>query len=504
MAFLGIDLGTSAVKALIIDDNGRVLASASAEYPLSTPRPMWSEQRPEDWWAGSVTAIRAALAAAGVSGADIRGIGLSGQMHGLTLLDKAGRVLRPAMLWNDQRTGAQARAMIDAAGGLKGTRRLLTNIPNPSFTAPKILWVREHEPRVYAKIAHVLLPKDYVRYRLSGAFATEVSDATGMALLDVRKRVWSDKVLSLLDIPKAWLPEVAESHVPTTTVSALAAEATGLRVGTPIVGGGGDQPAAGVGAGAVREGIVVTTIGTSGVIFAAINAYTVVEGGLETFCHAVPGMWHFMGVMLSAGGSLRWHRDTLAFGDPALVTRAAISRDPYDVMFEGAQSIQPGAEGLRFLPYLTGERTPHLNPNATGAFVGLTLRHTPQHLTRAVIEGITFGLRDSLELIRGAGVTIKEVRTVGGGAKSALWRQMLADIFNTEITVLNITEGGAYGVALLAGVGTGHWATAAEACDATLKVTGRVKPSRNRAVRAAYDDAYAQWRALYPALNPKR
>ncbi len=502
MALLGIDLGTTAVKALLINEEGETLASATVEYPLYTPKPLWSEQDPADWWRATVEAIRQVLAKAGVSGKDVRGIGLSGQMHGLTLLDRTGNVLRRAILWNDQRTAAQCDEMVQRAGGMARLRELVTNPPTTSYTAPKILWVRAHEPEIYARIAHILLPKDYIRYKLSGVFATEVGDATGMALLDVKHRTWSDEMLRLLEIPREWLPLCAESHEPTATVSAQAAQETGLAVGTPIVGGSGDQPAAAVGLGSVREGIVNVTLGTSGVVFASVEHYPPIrDTAIEVFCHAVPNTWFFMGVMLSAGGSLRWHRDTIAFGHSRLVARQTQETDPYDVLLQSAASVPIGAEGLTFLPYLTGERTPHRDPLARGAFVGLTLRHTQAHLARAVVEGISFGLRDSIELMRELGLHVNEVRAAGGGARSAIWRQMLADIFQADITLVNSTEGGAFGVALLAGVGTGLWRDVREACDAVIRVTARTSPSDDPAVRQQYDEAYARFRELYPALK---
>ena len=502
MTLLGIDLGTTAVKALLINESGDTLASATVEYPLSTPRPLWSEQDPADWWRGTSEAIRQVLAKAGVSGRDVRGIGLSGQMHGLTLLDRAGQVLRPAILWNDQRTAAQCDELVRRAGGPMRTRELIANIPSPSYTAPKLLWVREHEPDVYARVAHVLLPKDYIRYKLSGEFATEVGDATGMGLLDVRHRRWSDEMLALLDIPREWLPLCAESHEPTAQVSDAAARETGLAAGTPIVGGSGDQPAAAVGLGSVREGIVNVTLGTSGVVFASVEHYPPIrDTAIEVFCHAVPETWFFMGVMLSAGGSLRWHRDVIANGHPVLVAqRDAV--EPYDALLSSAAEAPIGAEGLIFLPYLTGERTPHRDSLARGAFVGLTLRHTQAHLARAVVEGISFGLRDSIELMRELGLHVNEVRAAGGGARSAIWRQMLADIFQADITLVNSTEGGAFGVALLAGVGIGLWRNTREACDAVIRVTSRTSPSEDSAVLRRYDEAYARFREAYPALKP--
>ncbi len=501
MALLGIDLGTTAVKALLINEAGETLASATVEYPLSTPQPLWSEQDPADWWRGSVEAIRQVLGRAGIPGAAVRGIGLSGQMHGLTMLDQQGSVLRPAILWNDQRTAAQCEAMIARVGGPARMRALATNLPNPSYTAPKLLWVREHEPHIYAHIAHVLLPKDFIRYKLSGEFATDVGDATGTGLLDVPRRAWSDELLAILEIPRAWLPLCAESHVVTACINQAAAQETGLAAGTPIVGGSGDQPAAAVGLGSVREGIVNVTLGTSGVVFASVGRYPHIgDTAIELFCHAVPETWFFMGVMLSAGGSLRWQRDVIASGHPdiALVKPQG---DAYDALLNSAATVPIGAEGLVFLPYLTGERTPHRDPLARGAFVGLTLRHSQAHLARAVVEGISFGLRDSIELMRALGLRVHEVRAAGGGARSAVWRQMLADIFEADIALVNSTEGGAFGVALLAGVGAGLWKDAREACNAVIRVTSRTTPSQDPAVRARYAEAYARYREAYPALS---
>ena len=521
MALLGIDLGTSGVKALVIDAKGETLASVTVEYPIYTPKPLWSEQEPEDWWQGTVEAIKQVLTKANVGGSDITGIGLSGQMHGLTPLDRDGNVIRRAMLWNDGRTAAECAEYVQRAGGEARVREWVYNIPSPSYTAPKILWMRNHEPENFAKLAHVLLPKDYIRYRLSGEYATDKSDATGTGLLDVKNRTWSSEIMRALDLPDSILPRLGEGHEITAHVTAQAARITGLAVGTPIAGGAGDQPASACGAGIVNEGIVSVTIGTSGVVFASID--TMPEPGapgisplLECFCHALPNTWHYMGVMLSAGGSLRWFRDTVAYGNKMVLddrqpttdnqtggrSSAVGGRDPYDIMLEQADATPPGAEGLVFIPYLTGERTPHRDPLARGAFVGLTVRHTQAHMTRAVVEAITYGLRDSLELIRQSGIQVNEVRAAGGGAKSPIWRQWLADIFDAEITLINSSEGGAFGVALLAGVGTGIWKDTKEACAATLRVTSRTAPTSDPAVRRAYDNTYAQFRAIYPALKP--
>ncbi len=509
MALLGIDLGTSGVKALLIDEQGNALASATVEYPIYTPKPLWSEQEPEEWWQGTVEAIRLVLAKANINSSDVRGIGLSGQMHGLTPLDKDGHVIRRAILWNDGRTAAECDEYVQRAGGEQRVRELVYNLPSPSYTAPKILWVRNHEPENFARLAHILIPKDYIRFRLSGEYATDMSDATGTGLLDPKQRAWSIEMMRLLEIDTVMLPRLGEGHDVTARVSATGARETGLTVGTPIVSGAGDQPASAVGAGIIKEGIVSVTIGTSGVVFASTDTMPTpgapgISQLLEVFCHAVPQTWFYMGVMLSAGGSLRWYRDVVAHGHPRLVeTRhgASLQPDPYDLILREATTTPPGAEGLIFVPYLTGERTPHRDPLARGAFVGLTVRHTQAHMTRAVVEAITYGLRDSLELIRQSGIRVDEVRAAGGGARSPIWRQWLADIFDAEITLINSSEGGAFGVALLAGVGTGVWASTREACDATLRVTSRTEPTADVNVRRAYDESYAVFRSLYPTLK---
>ncbi len=496
---LGIDVSTTGAKALVINEQGEVIASATEEYPLYTPRPLWSEQDPADWWTGAQRAIRCALAMPGVSADDIQGIGLTGQMHGLVLLDEAGNVLRPAILWNDQRTGPQCEEITASAGGLKRLIALTGNAVLPGFTAPKVVWVRENEPDIYGKIAHILLPKDYIRYCLTGEFATEVSDASGTALFDVGNRRWSATMAGLLEIPMGWLPDCYESHVVSGEISASAAAATGLAAGTPVVGGGGDQAAQAVGSGIVRPGIISVTSGTSGVVFAYADSYAPEpDGRLHVFCHAVPGAWHAMGVMLSAGGAFRWFRDTLAGEERA--EAAAAGGDPYDLLTAQAARVPPGAEGLLFLPYLTGERCPYPDPNARGAFVGLTLRHGKGHMVRSVLEGVSYGLRDSLELIRGLGVPIEQVRASGGGARSPLWRQIQADIFGTELVLINVTEGAAFGAALLAGVGAGVYRDVREAVDAAVRVVSSTAPDPVAA--QAYEGLYPLYRGLYPALKP--
>ncbi len=493
---LGIDVSTTATKALLIDEAGQAAAVAATEYPFDTPQPLWAEQDPALWWQGTVSSIRAALAKSRVKAEDIAAVGLTGQMHGMTLLDKAGAVIRPCILWNDQRTASQCEEITRKVGA----QRVLELTGNPvltGFTAPKILWTRQNEPEAYARVAKVLLPKDYIRYRLSGEFYGEVSDASGTSLFHVQQRRWSDEMLAALEIPRAWMPEVTESPVASTRVSREAAEATGLRAGTPIVGGGGDQAAQAVGTGIVREGIVSATLGTSGVVFAASDEYRLEpQGRLHAFCHAVPGQWHLMGVMLSAGGSFRWFRDSL--GEVEKSRAAETGRDVYDLLTELAATAPAGCEGLLFLPYLTGERAPHPDPHARGVFFGLHLRHAKAHLARAVLEGVSYGLLDSLELMRALGLQIDQVRASGGGARSPFWRQILADVFDTEIVTVNITEGAAYGAALLAGVGAGVFPSVEQACQAAIRITGSTEPGEAARVYAAY---YPRYRALYPALK---
>lgn len=488
VGFLGIDVSTTATKALLMDAAGKVVGVASSEYSFEVPRPMWTEQHPELWWQGAVATIRQVLAKTGVGPAEIRGVGLTGQMHGLVLLDASGQVLRPAILWNDQRTAAEC----DEIRGRLGRERLIRITGNDAltgFTAPKVLWVRNNEPALFARTRHILLPKDYVRYRLTGEYATDKADGAGMLLFDLARRDWSREVLEALEIEPAWLPRTLEGPEVCGAISPAAAEATGLRAGTPVMAGGGDQAAQAVGVGAVESGIVALTLGTSGVVFASTDRpFIEPEGRLHAFCHAVPERWHLMGVMLSAGGSLRWYRDTLMPGTS------------FDLLLSPAARVPPGSEGLFFLPYLTGERTPYADPLARGAFVGLTVGHTQAHLTRAVLEGVAFGLRDGFELIGALGLAgISQVRVSGGGARSALWRQILADVLAVELVTVNTAEGAAYGAALLAATGAGIFANVAEACSAVIEITGSAAPGPAATV---YRELYPLYRELYPALRP--
>jgi xylulokinase len=486
--FLGIDTSTTSSKALLIDEHGGVIAVASNPHTLQTPKPLWSEQSPLEWWEAVSASIKSVLEKAGIGGEGVAAVGLTGQMHGLVLLDEAGNVLRPAILWNDQRTQSQCDEIHQIVGKEKFIQ-ITGNVALTGFTAPKILWVKENEPDVYAKAKHVLLPKDYVRLKLTGEYAMDKADGAGTVLFDLKARDWSDEVLSALDIPREWMPPTFEGTVTTGYVTEEAARLTGLKMGTPVVAGGGDQAAGAVGVGAVEPGIVGLTVGTSGVVFATTpSALIEPEGRLHAFCHAVPGMWHFMGVMLSAAGSLQWYRDTLAPGVG------------FDDLLKEAEAIPAGSEGLQFLPYLSGERTPHPDPLARGAFIGLTLRHSRAHMTRAVLEGVAFGLKDSFTLIQNAGLgEITQVRGSGGGTKGALWRQIMASVLNAELVTVNTTEGGAYGAALLAGVGAGAWSDVVSACKACIKITGSTQP--DAAQVEAYQKAYELYRELYPALK---
>jgi xylulokinase len=499
MAYLmGIDVGTSGTKALLMDDEGRIVASVTQEYPMYTPRPQWAEQNPEDWWQAAIKAVRHALDSSGIDPAEITGIGLTGQMHGMVMLDAQGKVLRPCIMWNDQRTGEQCDYIMSTIGRQRFLE-LTLNPALPGFTAPKIVWTRENEPDVYDRAAKVLLPKDYMRYRLTGDYATEVSDASGTVLLDVSQRRWSDEVLRELAIPKAWMPRCVESPEITGTITAQAAELTGLKAGTPVVGGGGDQAASAVGTGIVAPGLVSVTMGTSGVVF----AYTEEpsrdpEGRLHTFCHAVPGKWHVMGVTLSAGGSFRWFRDALGHAEKDIARLSGI--DPYEILTAEADNAPAGCEGLLFLPYLTGERTPYPDPNARGSFVGLTLRHDKRHMVRSVMEGVAYSLRDCLELFRDLGIPVQQVRAVGGGARSQVWRQILADVFGSEIVTINVTDSTAYGAAILAGVGTGIYGSVPEACKAIVRIVDRIEPIAER--QAVYNEHYPVYQSLYRALKP--
>jgi len=496
--FLGIDVGTSGTKTIAIDERGKILAAATADYPLYTPQPLWSEQNPDDWWKATVATIRGVVKKAKLKPADVKGIGLSGQMHGSVFLDKQNRVIRRAILWNDQRTGPECLEIERRAGGRKSLIKMVANPALTGFTAPKILWLRNHEPKNFDRLAKVLLPKDEIRRRLTGEFATEVSDASGMLLLDVAKRKWSQTLLSKLQLDIGLLAKCYESEEVTGKLTKTAAADLGLSTDCAVVGGAGDCAAGAVGNGIVGRGVLSTSIGTSGVMFVHSDQMQVDPlGRLHTFCHAVHGKWHLMGVNLSAGGSLQWFRNKLCELEIAQAKKRKI--DPYEILTEEAAEVAAGSDGLFFLPYLSGERTPHADPNARGCFVGLTLAHGRGHMVRAVMEGVTYALRDSLQIIRKLGVPVEQIRASGGGSRSPLWRQMQADILGQKVVTINAEEGPAFGVALLAAVGCGAFKNVEEACHATIRVVKETAVNRERA--ACYDKAFAIYDNLYPALK---
>lgn len=499
MAYLlGIDIGTSGTKTVLFDLAGNTVASHTSEYPLYQPHIGWAEQQPEDWWNAVVESIGKVIQKSGIKNTEIKGVGLSGQMHGMVLLDENNKVLRPAIIWCDQRTQAEC----DQITSIIGKERLIEITANPAltgFTASKIMWVKNHEPQVFEKVKKILLPKDYIRFCLTGEYATEVSDASGMQLLDVPKREWSKEVLQKLGILYEWMPTVYESQEVSGSVTNSAASLTGLAKGTPVVGGAGDQAAGAVGNGVVEKGIISSTIGTSGVVFAHLDEVSIDPNGrVHTFCHAVPGKWHMMGVTQGAGLSLKWMRDQFCGEERELAQHLGI--DPYVFMNQEAEQAKPGCDGLIFLPYMMGERTPHLDPYAKGVFFGLSAAHRRQEMIRSVMEGVSYSLLDCLEIIRQMGAPITEVRASGGGGRSALWRQIQADMFGTDIVTINSSEGGALGVALLAGVGIGEYKSVPEACSAVIKRNTVQKPIKDN--QAIYQSYYAIFKALYPALKP--
>ena len=480
---VGLDVGTGGARAVAVDEGGSVVAEASSEYPLHSPRPGWSEQDPADWWGGAREALGAVATEVGAG--RVSGVGLTGQMHGSVFLDSSDGAIRPALLWNDQRTGPQCEEITQAVGA----ERLISIAGNPALTgfqAPKIVWLRDEEPENFERVERVLLPKDYVRLLLTGEYATDASDAAGTLLLDVRGRDWSGEILDALEIPAGWMPQVYEGPENTGALRGEVAEELGLPPGIPVAAGGGDNAAAAVGTGIVGSGLVNSSVGTSGVLFAHTLEFNPDPSGrLHAFCHAVPGAYHLMGVTLSAGGSLGWWRETVGGG--------------FDELVGVASEVPPGSEGLLFLPYLSGERTPHLDPAARGAFFGLTARHGVAHMTRAVMEGVVFSLRDSLEIMRGLGVPIEDVRATGGGARSALWRRLQADVYDTPIRRTVADEGPAYGAALLAGVAGGLYGGVDEATEVVRLREEVTEPDPERA--KAYEEHYEVYRSLYPATR---
>jgi len=484
---LGLDVSTTATKAILIRPNGSVVGVASSEYDFESPQPLWAEQDPSLWWTAAQESIATILRETGTSADDIAAIGAAGQMHGLVLLDENEEVVRPAILWNDGRTSAQCDAIHEAIGRERFIA-ITGNVALTGFTAPKLLWVRENEPENWARARHMLLPKDYVRFKLIGEHALDVADGAGTVLFDLRTRTWSSEVVGALELDPAMLPRTVEGPEVVGVVTEEAAAATGLRAGTAVVGGAGDQAGNAVGVGAVLPGIGAMSVGTSGVVFVPTAGPAIEpDGRLHAFCHAVPGTWHLMGVTLSAAGSLKWLREELA------------PDRSWDELTALAEPIAPGSEGLVFLPYLSGERTPHPDPLARGAFVGLTVRHGLGHMVRAVLEGVAFSLRDAFDLVRETSPEpLRDLRASGGGTNSALWRQIIADVLGVPLSLTRTAEGVATGAAILAAVGAGWFETVGGACDAMVEVADRTEPGPDA---GAYDAAYAVYRELYPALK---
>ncbi|MDO9464261.1 MAG: xylulokinase [bacterium] len=483
---IGIDIGTTGVKTLLCNSKGKIISSALVEYPLSHPKPGWAEQDPSDWWMATIESIRSVLNKTNINKKDIKAVGLTGQMHGAVFLDSNNDVLRPAILWCDQRTSSEC----DDINRIIGKENLIALTSNPAltgFTAPKILWVRKNELHIYEKTKKILLPKDYIRFRLTGEFASDVSDASGTLLFDVKNRKWSDEVLEKLNIDRNLLPEVYESTEITGTLTKDASELIGLSTETVVIAGAGDQAAGAVGNGIVEPGIISSTIGTSGVVFAYTDQVkTDPSGRVHTFCHAVPGKWHVMGVMLAAGGSFKWLKEMLGSGS-------------YQLMTEQASKAPTGSEGLIFLPYLMGERTPHADPDAKAVFFGISPRHTRAHIIRSVMEGVSFALRDSLEIIKGLNIPVSEIRASGGGAKSKLWKQIQADVNKEPIYTINVDEGPAFGAALLAMVGAEIYSSVPEACRHTIKTIDKIEPVTKNA--KIYDEYYKLYKRLYSSLK---
>ena len=489
MKFLGLDIGTGGSRAVIVGADGEVLSSSIVEHAaFASPSIGWAEQSPEDWWRASCEAIRGALQNSGVDPAEIGAVSFSGQMHGSVLLDERDEVLRPALLWCDQRTAVE----VDEITQTIGATRLIELVSNPAvtgFTLPKLLWVRKNEPNIWNRVRSVLLPKDYIRLRLTGDKASDVADSSGTLLFDVRARKWSGEMLERFEIDSSLLPTVYESTEVTGVISKRGAEATGLKEGTRVVAGAGDNAAGAIGAGIVKPGSVGVTIGTSGVVFIVTDEPKLdLKGRVHSLCHAVPGRWHMTGVTLAAGQSLKWFRETIGRGAT------------YDELTKEAEAVASGSDGAVWLPYLMGERTPHLDPNARAAFVGLTASHTRGHLTRAVMEGVAFSLRESIDIFRELGASIDEIRLGGGGARSQLWRQIQADVYGQTVATIAADEGAAFGAAILAGVGVGAWTTVDEACAATIKIDKHIEPYS--ASRGALEKNYKAYKMLHAALKP--
>jgi xylulokinase len=494
---IGVDVGTSGTRALVIDANGAIVGTGTATYSSKNSKPNWAEQNPEVWWTSTCDAIHQALSYAGIAAADVASVGIAGQMHSSVFLDAAGEVVRPAILWCDQRTDQECDEITSAIG----EARLLDITCNQAitgFTAPKILWLQKHEPKKFDRVRKVLLPKDYVRFRMSGEYATDMSDASGTLLFDVRNRKWAHEAIESLGLDSDWFPPSYESPEVIATVSAIGAKETGLAEGTPIVAGAGDQAATAIGVGVVEPGILLCTIGTSGVIFAHMDSpISQPDGRLHMFCHGVPGKWHVMGVTLAAGGAFRWYRNTFCADEEREARERGV--DIYDLIVEGASSAPAGAEGLVFLPYLAGERTPYPDPNASGVFFGISFRHSKEHFARAVMEGVTMSLLDCLDLVRSLGVPVTQVRASGGGARSLLWRQMQSNAFGVPVSTVNSTDGAAFGAAILALVGAGVYANVESACREIIRVTDTIQPDTES--QGIWDGLHSLYSGLYPNLR---
>jgi xylulokinase len=495
---MGIDVGTTGTRAVIVRPDGHVMGAATGDHEsMRMPKPGWAEQDPEDWWQATIRAVRSALETTGLGGSDITAIGLSGQMHGVVLLDQSNTVLHPSLIWCDQRSQVQC----DWITSRIGAERLIKLVLNPAltgFSAPKLLWLRQNEPQVYERAAHCLLPKDFVRHRLTGEFATDVSDASGTLLFDVAKRRWSREMLQALEIENSLLPRAYESPEITGKITSRTALMTGLRAGTPVVAGGGDQASSAVGNGIVSKGLTSATLGTSGVIFAYTAAPKLdPKGRIHTFCHAVPGKWHVMGVTQAAGLSLRWFREQ--FGAMETWYAGRTGQDPYELIIREAEQVPPGSEGLLFLPYLMGERTPHLDARARGMWFGLTAAHTRGHMIRSILEGVAFSLRDSLEIFKELEIPVAQIRASGGGSRNAVWRQIQADVYGKQLATLEESEGSAFGAALLAGVGGKIYSSVEESAREAIHIREQVAPERENS--RTYDRVYEIYRALYPAVR---
>jgi len=485
--YLGIDVGTTGTKALIMDAAGKVKATDTSPHQLSIPKPSWSEQNPEQWWQATKRAIRSVIGSAGIDGKSIAAIGLSGQMHGLVCLDEKGKVLRPAIIWNDQRSAKEANLIEQTVGGKSALIKMAGNIAVTSFTLTKLLWVRRHEPEVYRKIRQILLPKDYVRFRLTGQYAGDVSDMSGTLMLNQQKRNWSEEIINKFDIDRRILPPVYESHEITGYITSRSARQTGLCTGTPVVAGAGDQPAGAVGLGIVKRGLVSAALGTSGVVFTHLDKYiTDPTGRIQTFCSAVAGEYCMFGCILSAGGSLEWLSNVL-------------KEQNFKSLDAQARQAREGCNGLFFLPYLTGERTPHLDPHARGSWVGITVQTTRADLIRSVMEGVAFAMNDAMMILRERGIKPGQIRLSGGGAKSTLWRKIQANVYGANCTTLQTEQGPAYGAAILAAVGAGQFNSVKQACDKIIKITNTTRPDAK--TTRMYRRYYKQYHRLYPALK---